>query len=94
MQSKADASWKKYSRELLSILRNARNLWRLTSAVQKWTLSASILLMVIGGMANTAVPLLLGRLVDTVTKSSAAGRMTDAGRGIDDISRPSSGTWR
>jgi ATP-binding cassette subfamily B protein len=53
-------------RELPEIGDRARQLWGLIPARQRWTLKAAILLMALGGASNTAVPLLLGKLVDAV----------------------------
>ena len=59
-------------REIVNIARNGREMWRLIPLRQRWTLAAAVGLMILGGTANTAIPLILGRLVDTVRESGAA----------------------
>jgi ATP-binding cassette subfamily B protein len=61
-------------KELWSIFRRARNLWSLIPIRQRWTLSLAVVLMALGGASNTAIPLLLGRLVDSVRGSTGAAR--------------------
>ena len=67
-ENRAEPFW----REMGNIARNGREMWRLIPRRQCWTLGAAVLLMILGGLANTAIPLMLGRLVDTVRQSGAA----------------------
>src|SRR5258708_6203115 len=55
-----------YGQEIWMILRRARDLWGMIPPRPRWTLIAAVVLMALGGAANTANPLLLGRLVDSV----------------------------
>jgi len=56
--------------ELRHIMRKARDLWKLIPRRPRWTLGSAVLLMAIAGASNTAIPLLLGRLVDSVRQSA------------------------
>lgn len=53
-------------REIIQILRRARQMWGLIPPRQRGTLAGGVLLMTLGGAANTAIPVLLGKLVDAV----------------------------
>ncbi len=55
-----------FSKEILVILGRAKDLWGLIPKRPRWTLAFAALLMAFGGAANTAIPLLLGRLVNAV----------------------------
>src|SRR5947207_2928717 len=77
MQHATTASGK----EIWSILRRARKLWGLIPLRQRWTLALAIVLMALGGASNTAIPLLLGSLVDSV-RGSAAGVGEAGSRGL------------
>ena len=54
-------------RECAAILSRARQMWGLIPARQRWTLGGGVVLMALGGASNTAIPLLLGKLVDTAS---------------------------
>ncbi len=63
-------------RELLLIFSRARDMWKLVPRRQKLTLGAAVFIIALGGVSNTAIPLLMGKLVDTVkTVSDDAGRV-------------------
>ena len=51
-------------RESAGILRRGRQMWGLLPGRQRWTLAAGVVLMALGGASNTAIPILLGKLVD------------------------------
>lgn len=55
-----------FGTEILVILGRAKDLWGLIPRRPRWTLALAALLMALGGASNTAIPLLLGRLVDSV----------------------------
>ena len=65
-------------RELPEIGYRARQLWGLIPTQQKWTLRTAVLLMALGGASNTAVPVLLGKLVDAVKPFAATATQTNA----------------
>ncbi len=77
MSRKPITTLARYGRELASILRRARQLWQLTPRFQKGTLAAGMMLIMIGGLANTAIPLLLGRLVDSVSGKPSPGAVSE-----------------
>lgn len=52
--------------ELITIFQRARQIWNLIPVRQRWTLCFAIVLMALAGVSNTAIPLLLGKLVDAV----------------------------
>ncbi|MBI3862352.1 MAG: ABC transporter ATP-binding protein [Planctomycetia bacterium] len=56
--------------EILGILRRARNLWEMIPPRPRWTLILAVALMALGGLSNTAIPLLLGKLVDSVRRTA------------------------
>ncbi|HZZ70661.1 MAG TPA: ABC transporter ATP-binding protein [Pirellulales bacterium] len=53
-------------REIWNICLRGRQLWKLIPRRQRWTLLGAVGLMILGGISNTAIPLILGKLVDTV----------------------------
>jgi hypothetical protein len=80
-----DSSWKKIMelhdtdvktnplwRELAVILSRARDMWKLIPLRQKLTLGAAAFIIAMGGASNTAIPLLMGKLVDTVKDGPGA----------------------
>jgi ATP-binding cassette subfamily B protein len=60
-------------RELVIVVRRAGDLWSLIPRRQQVCLVAAVALMFLGGAANTAIPLLLGRLVDTARDGALHG---------------------
>ena len=58
----AGSSW----RELADITLRVRDMWRLIPARLKVTLGGALVIMSLGGAANTLIPLYLGKLVDSV----------------------------
>ncbi len=58
----AETSW----RELAAIMLRVRDMWRLIPARLKVTLGVALVIMSLGGAANTMIPLSLGKLVDSV----------------------------
>jgi ATP-binding cassette subfamily B protein len=53
-------------RELAVILSRALDMWKLIPLHQKSTLGAATFVIALGGASNTAIPLLMGKLVDAV----------------------------
>src|SRR6516162_8825141 len=60
-------------RELRLIVRRGRQVWRLVPLRHKLALGGAALLMAVTSAANTAVPLLLGSLVDRIKSGTEAG---------------------
>jgi ATP-binding cassette subfamily B protein len=60
------------------LLRRGRLVWRLVPAKYKASLGVAVLVIVGVGLCNTAVPLLLGALVDEAQRGSQAGLGSDA----------------
>ena len=52
--------------ELRTILRRGRQVWGLVRRKYRWALIGAAVVMAVGSACNTAVPILLGRLVDEV----------------------------
>ena len=52
--------------ELQTIVTRAREVWRLVPARHRWALAGGVLVMGLGSAASTAIPLLLGTLVNAV----------------------------
>ncbi|HVS34907.1 MAG TPA: ABC transporter transmembrane domain-containing protein, partial [Gemmataceae bacterium] len=59
--------------EVRRILFRGRQVWRLTPAHHKWALGAASVVTFGVGLCNTAIPLLLGRLVDGVQNGLQQG---------------------
>ena len=54
-----------------------RKVWKTIARRHRWALLGAIGVMVLGGVANTALPLLSGRIVDRVAAGVTAGEATD-----------------
>jgi ATP-binding cassette subfamily B protein len=59
--------------ELCLIARQAREVWRIVPAVHKWALGSAALVMAVTSICNTAMPLLLGKLLDRIKTGSEEG---------------------
>jgi ATP-binding cassette subfamily B protein len=66
------------SKELNLILRRAIHVWRLLPRRHRWALGAAAALMALTSCCNTAIPLVLGRLVDQVEQATERGGLPDA----------------
>jgi ATP-binding cassette subfamily B protein len=64
---------RRFRQELRELALTARHVWRMVPRVQRWSLVGAVLVMSLGGAANTALPLLSGRIVDRVTTGVTAG---------------------
>src|SRR5262245_21358553 len=67
-------------RECGAILGRARQMWGLSPARQGWTLAGGVVLMAVGGASNTAIPLLLGKLVDAAADAPVRHNLRGAFR--------------
>jgi ATP-binding cassette subfamily B protein len=74
MSNRLAGAW----RELILIVRRGRQTWRLVPFRHKMALGVGALLMVVTGACSTAVPVLMGRLVDDVKSSTEQGGRGDA----------------
>jgi ATP-binding cassette subfamily B protein len=74
---KSNSHTKSLGAELRLILKRARQVWRLIPRRHKWAFGGAILVMALTSACNTAMPLLLGGLVDEVKEGSDHG-MTHA----------------
>jgi len=63
----------RFSRELRELLLTARKVWKTIARRHRWALLGAVFVMALGGFANTALPLLSGRLVDRVSTGVATG---------------------
>src|SRR5262245_44364268 len=64
--------------ELRLILRRGRQVWMIVPLRHKLALGVAAVLMAVTSVANTALPLWLGSLVDRIKSSTEAGLNTDA----------------
>lgn len=71
MSTKTEPGNETFRGEVVMIWVRFREIWSHIPRRQRWTLIAAVILMAIGGASNTAIPLLLGRLVDSVKPSDA-----------------------
>src|SRR5262245_42650229 len=60
-----------FYRELATITLRLRDMWRMIPVRLKFTLVGAVLLMALGGAANTLIPIYLGKLVDSVNAGAA-----------------------
>ena len=60
-------------RELATIFGHAIEMWALIPVKQKMTLAAAVFIIAIGGASNTAIPLMMGQLVDVVKEGPGDG---------------------
>ena len=64
---------KSFGAELRLMLRRARQVWRLVPTGPKWALGFAAGIMAVTSLCNTALPMLLGRLVDEVKAGTEQG---------------------
>jgi ATP-binding cassette subfamily B protein len=64
--------------EVRSMLRQGREVWRLVPRRHQWALGGAALVMAVTSLCNTAMPLLLGRLVDRLNNGSAQHEAREA----------------
>jgi ATP-binding cassette subfamily B protein len=62
-----------FFRELRHIGIRARQVWRLVPSRHKWALAGALAIMAVTSAGNTAMPVLLGKLVDAVKHGSEEG---------------------
>lgn len=63
----------RFRREVRELVLTARQVWRILARRHRWALIGAVGIMALGGAANTALPLLSGRLVDRVSSGVFGG---------------------
>ena len=71
--SKKEPTKKGIGAEIRQILQRGRQVWRLVPRRHKWALGAAALVIACVSACNTAIPLLLGRLLDGVQTGAKEG---------------------
>src|SRR5262245_587453 len=77
MPTESPSSLAHFTRELRELLLTGKRVWRIIARRHRWALIGAILVMALGGVANTALPLLSGQLVDRVATGVTTGEPTD-----------------
>src|SRR3954468_19140471 len=70
MVQRQDRPVEGFWRELLGIARLGRQVWGLVPWSHRCALGGAVLVMILGSAASTAIPLYLGKLVDSVNPQS------------------------
>src|SRR5689334_6775192 len=73
MTAKPTGRLRRFGQEIRELARTARRVWRMVQPKHRLALIGAVCVMSIGGMANTALPLLSGRIVDRVKDGLTAG---------------------
>jgi ATP-binding cassette, subfamily B, bacterial len=76
MPTKVPPSLAAFGRELRDLFLTGKRVWRTIARRHRWALLGAVLVMAFGGVANTALPLLSGKLVDRVATGVTSGEMT------------------
>src|SRR5262245_60996056 len=63
--------------ELRTIAVRGVQVWKLVPVRRRWALAGAVVIMVLGSAASTAIPLHLGKLVDSVNPQSNHGLSRD-----------------
>jgi ABC-type multidrug transport system fused ATPase/permease subunit len=80
MLVKPTSNLARFGRELRELLLTARQLWRTFARRHRWALLGAVSVMALGAIANTALPLLSGKLVDRVSTGMLDdGRIAETG---------------
>src|SRR5437763_2115482 len=66
----------RFSREVRELVLTTRKVWKTIARRHRWALLGAVGVMVLGGVANTALPLLSGRIVDRVQVGVTGGEPT------------------
>ncbi|HKB02120.1 MAG TPA: ABC transporter transmembrane domain-containing protein, partial [Gemmataceae bacterium] len=77
MPTESPSSLAHFTRELRELLLTGKRVWRIIARRHRWALIGAVLVMALGGVANTALPLLSGQLVDRVATGVTTGEPTD-----------------
>ena len=74
----ADPGLARFGREVRELVLTTRRVWKTIARRHRWALLGAVGVMVLGGAANTALPLLSGRIVDRVQVGVTGGEPTGA----------------
>jgi ATP-binding cassette subfamily B protein len=78
MPTESPSALAHFGRELRELFLTGKRVWRTIARRHRWALLGAVLVMALGGAANTALPLLSGRIVDRVATGVTSGEATDA----------------
>jgi ATP-binding cassette subfamily B protein len=73
MSDQTSAGISRFRAEIRDLAKTARLVWRILARRHRWALTGAVCVMAVGGVANTALPLLSGRLVDRVSTGVLSG---------------------
>src|SRR4051812_19452933 len=77
MPTESAAGLAQFGRELRELFLTGKRVWRTIARRHRWALLGAVLVMALGGVANTALPLLSGWLVDRVATGVTSHEPTD-----------------
>jgi ATP-binding cassette subfamily B protein len=78
MPNKSPSGLARFRAELRELVLTAKQVWRTIARRHRWALLGAVGVMAVGGVANTALPLLSGRLVDRVSTGVTGGEPSGA----------------
>jgi ATP-binding cassette, subfamily B, bacterial len=78
MPVKPPSNLARFGREVRELLLTARQVWRTIARRHRWALLGAVSVMALGAIANTALPLLSGKLVDRVSTGVTNDEPRDA----------------
>jgi ATP-binding cassette, subfamily B, bacterial len=78
MPTKAPTPLARFGREVRELVLTTRKVWKTIARRHRWALLGAVSVMVLGGAANTALPLLSGRIVDRVEFGVTHGEPTSS----------------
>jgi ATP-binding cassette subfamily B protein len=76
MPTKSPPGLARFGREVRELVLTTRRVWKTIARRHRWALLGAVGIMVLGGAANTALPLLSGRIVDRVQVGVTGGEPT------------------
>jgi ABC-type multidrug transport system fused ATPase/permease subunit len=76
MPNKHPSGLARFGYELRELLLTTRRVWKTIARRHRWALLGAVGIMVLGGVTNTALPLLSGRIVDRVQVGVTGGEPT------------------
>ena len=77
MPTNSPSALSRFGREVRELVLTTRKVWKTISRRHRWALIGAVLVMIAGGAANTALPLLSGRIVDNVQAGVTNGTPSD-----------------
>jgi ATP-binding cassette, subfamily B, bacterial len=76
MPTQTPTALARFGREVRELVLTTRKVWKTIAHRHRWALIGAVSVMVLGGVANTALPLLSGRIVDRVQVGVTGGEPT------------------